>query len=45
MDQRVKIRMENRKVMDMKQGSWKQTWDKGETGIGVLVQGCIECNM
>ena len=29
---RVKVRMENRKVMDMKQGSWKRKWDKGEQG-------------
>ena len=28
-DQWVKVRMENRKVIDMKQGSWKQKWDKG----------------
>ena len=25
--------MENRKVMDMKYGSWKQTWVKGEQGL------------
>ena len=31
-DQRVKVRMENRKVMDMKQGSWKRKWYKGEQG-------------
>ena len=30
MESRVKVRMENRKVMDMEQGSWKQTWVKGE---------------
>ena len=29
MDQRVKVRMENRKVMDTKQGSWKQKQGKG----------------
>ena len=44
MDQRVKVRIENRKVIDTKQWSWKQKWDKGGTGIGVLVQGCKECN-
>ena len=32
MESRVKVRMENRKVMDMKQGSWKQELDKGEQG-------------
>ena len=32
MDKRVKVRIGNRKVMDMKQGSWKQKWDKGEQG-------------
>ena len=26
-------RMENRKVTDTKQGSWKQTWVKGEQGL------------
>ena len=32
-DQRVKVRMENRKVMDTKQGSWKRKQDKGEQGL------------
>ena len=27
MDQRVKVRIGNREVMDMKQGSWKRIWD------------------
>ena len=29
-ESRVKVRKENRKVMDMKQGPWKRTWVKGE---------------
>ena len=33
MDQRVKVRMGNRKIMDMKKGSWKQKWDEGEQGL------------
>ena len=32
MDQRVKGRMENRKVLDMKQGPWKRKRNKGEQG-------------
>ena len=30
MDQRVKVRMGNRKVVDTKQGSWKRKWDEGK---------------
>ena len=29
-DQRVKVRMGNRKVMDTKQGSGNKKWDKGK---------------
>ena len=32
MDRRVEVRIEDRKVMDTKQGSWKRKWDKGEQG-------------
>ena len=32
MDQRVMVRMGNRKVIDTKQGSWKQIWDEGKQG-------------
>ena len=31
-ESRVKVRMENRKVTDTKQRSWKRTWFKGEQG-------------
>ena len=33
MESRVKVRMENGKVMDVKQGPWKRTWVKGEQGL------------
>ena len=29
-DQKAKIRTRNRNVIETKQGSWKQEWDKGE---------------
>ena len=45
MDQRVKVRMGNRKVTDMKQGSLGTNMRQGEVRIGVLVQGYIECNI
>ena len=32
MESRVKVRMENRKVMDTKQGSGKHKWNKGGQG-------------
>ena len=37
MDQRVKVRIENRKVMDMKQGSLKMKMGGWGEMIGVLV--------
>ena len=42
MDQRVKVRMGNRKVMEMKQGSLETKMGQGEIRIGVLVQGYME---
>ena len=36
--------MENRKVMDMKQGSLETKMGRGEIRIGVLVQGYTEYN-
>ena len=32
MESRIKVRMENRKVRDVKQGSGKRKWNKGEQG-------------
>ena len=32
-ESRVKVGMENRKAVDTKQGSWKQTWVKGDQGL------------
>ena len=32
-ESRVKVRMENRKVMDVKQGSGKRKWNKGGQGL------------
>ena len=37
----AKVRTRNRKVIEMKQGSWKQEWDNK---VGVSVWGCTECN-
>ena len=44
MDQRVKVRIGNRKVMEMKQGSLETKMGQGEVRIGVLVWGYTECN-
>ena len=43
-DQRVKVRIRNRKVMEMKHGSLEAKMGRGEVRVGVLVQGCTECN-
>ena len=45
MDQRAKVRVGNRKVMDMKQGSLKTKMGQGEIRIGVPVKGYTECNI
>ena len=39
-ESRVKVRME-RKVMDTKQGSWKQTWSRGsrDQSSGTVLHG------
>ena len=44
MDQRVKVRIGNRKVMETKQGSLETKMGRGEIRIGVLVRGYTECN-
>ena len=44
MDQRVKVRIRNRKEMDMKQGSLEMKMGQGEIRIGVPVWGYTECN-
>ena len=44
MDQRVKVRIGNREVIEMKQGSLEMKMGRGEVRIGVLVWGCTECN-
>ena len=44
-DQRVKVRMGNRKVMNTKQGSLEMNMGWGEIRIRVPVQGYTECNI
>ena len=44
MDQRGKVRIGNRKVIETKQGSWETRMGQGEIKVGVPVQGCIGCN-
>ena len=44
MDQRVKVRMGNRKVMEMKQESFGNKMGYREIRIGVPVWGYTECN-
>ena len=44
MDQRVMVRIGNRKVIEMKQGSLETIMERGEVKVGVLVWGCTECN-
>ena len=44
-DQRVKVRMGNRKVMEMKQGSLETKMGQGEIRIRVLIQGYTGCNI
>ena len=44
MDQRVKVRIGNRKVIEMKQGSLEMRIRQGEVKVGVSVWGCTECN-
>ena len=44
MDQRVKVRIGNRKVIEMKQGSLEMRMGRGEVKVRVLVWGCTECN-
>ena len=44
MDQRVKFRMGNRKVIEMKQRFLEMKMRRGEVKVGVLVRGCTECN-
>ena len=43
-DQRVKVRIGNGKVMEMKQGSLEMKMGQWEVKIRVLVRGCTECN-
>ena len=44
MESRVKVRMENRKVMDTNQGSLETKMGRGQIRIGVPVWGYTECN-
>ena len=44
MDQRVKVRIGNRKVIETKQGSLEMRMGRGEVKVRVPVWGCIECN-
>ena len=44
MDQRVEVRIGNRKVMELKQGSLETEMGREEVRVGVLVWGCTECN-
>ena len=44
MDQRVKVRIGNIKVIETKQGSLEMRMGQGEIKVGVLVWGCTGCN-
>ena len=44
MDQRVKVRIGNRKVIETKQGSLEMRMGQGEVKVGVPVWGCTEYN-
>ena len=45
MDQMVKVRIGNRKVMEMKQGSLETKMRQGGVMVRVPVRGCTECNI